>query len=344
MSFLSSGFPLVIAVVGIVSFLGCGHLAQIGKEQAETEAIERTTEKGPVKLTIRITPAAPRLSDMLDMDVIVAAPADVEVKAPEFGEGVGEFMVRNYTEKRDSAATSKPDNSNRQFHYELEPSSAGRHLIRSVAIEFIDHRPNSEARDKNSLIESDPIEINIKSEFGDKVPKLSDLDPMLPPRPLPLASKWPWLVGAAVCIALAIAVLFVRRRTQANTVVERPLTPEQIAHAALANLLSENLPSQGRFKDFYLRLTGIVRHFIEGTTGLRAPEQTTEEFMRAMRSQDVFSVERSMRLKEFLEAADMVKYAGQQPESEQVELSINRAREFVDMTSEGAVAVAGNEE
>ncbi len=98
---------------------------------------------------------------------------------------------------------------------------------------------------------------------------------------------------------------------------------------ALEQLLRENLPAAGLFKEFYVRLTGVVRYYIEGTTGLKAPEQTTEEFLREMRSKGVFSDERSAKLKEFLEAADMVKYAGMRPETEQIELSVLRAKEFV---------------
>jgi hypothetical protein len=41
------------------------------------------------------------------------------------------------------------------------------------------------------------------------------------------------------------------------------------------------------------------------------------------------SAERSIQLQEFLEAADMVKYAGQQPGSDQIQLSIRRAQEFI---------------
>ena len=78
-------------------------------------------------------------------------------------------------------------------------------------------------------------------------------------------------------------------------------------------LLAENLPGRGLVKEFYLRLTGIVRQYVEDTTGIRAPEQTTEEFLRDMRSSAAFPPERSVRLAEFLEAADLVKYAGQQP-------------------------------
>src|SRR5207237_10513289 len=110
----------------------------------------------------------------------------------------------------------------------------------------------------------------------------------------------------------------------------RRLSPEKIAHAALAALLQEDLPGRGLIKEFYLRLTGIVRQYIEDTTGLRAPEQTTEEFLRDMSSRAAFPPDRSVRLAEFLEAADMVKYAGQQPPEDQLKEAISRSLQFVE--------------
>lgn len=120
-------------------------------------------------------------------------------------------------------------------------------------------------------------------------------------------------------------------RKRKRIAVSPPPSPEEIAHAELKRLLAEKLPEQGLVKEFYLRLTGIVRRFIEGTTGVRLPELTTEEFLRTMRTRDIFSAERAVRLKDFLEVADMVKYAGQQPSADQIELSISRAHEFVDL-------------
>ncbi|MHC5544195.1 hypothetical protein ACYOEI_38700, partial [Singulisphaera rosea] len=111
---------------------------------------------------------------------------------------------------------------------------------------------------------------------------------------------------------------------------------EEIAHEDLAQLLAEDLPGRGLVKQIYLRLTGIVRRYVEDTTGIHAPEQTTEEFLRDMRSKEAFPPERSARLAEFLEAADLVKYAGQQPGGDQIEQAIARAQEFVNLTPSGA--------
>jgi hypothetical protein len=316
---------------------GCSKLTpESDKGAASTKpVIRRTTEKGPVRMNVRITPAEPRLSDLVEMEVEVTAESEVEIQPPAFGQAVGDFLVRNYSEKSPQSVSIADGKTIRVFRYQLEPVSTGTHLIRSVAVDFIDNRESSEAKGKLSQIASEPIEIKVTSELGDQVPDLAHLEPMLPPQPIDrLLTAW-WSLVPLVVVA-AILLFFWRRRQRATRIVQPvPPSPEEIAHAALARLLSEDLPSHGLFKEFYLRLTSIVRHYIEGTTGLHAPEQTTEEFLREIRLKEIFPADRSLRLKEFLEAADMVKYAGQQPGAEQIEMSILRAREFVGVSSDG---------
>jgi hypothetical protein len=178
-------------------------------------------------------------------------------------------------------------------------------------------------------VETEPLEVHVTSELGDAAPDLANLEPMLPPQPVPSEFSWAWWLCGIAIGALAIAGLVSSRRRKRRPVEPRQWTPEEIAHAALAELLAEDLPARGLVKEFFLRLTGIVRQYIEDTTGMRAPEQTTEEFLRDMRSRAAFPPERSVRLAEFLEAADMVKYAGQQPDDRQIDEAITRAREFV---------------
>lgn len=286
-----------------------------------------------MKLFVRVSPREPRLSDLVEMDVVVESQPDVEIKPPAFGQAVGDFIVRDYSERPAEAGAGNV----RRFHYELEPAHAGKHLIRSVSIEFIDKRPNSERRGEPSRIETDPLEVNVTSELGNEVPSLANLEPMVPPRPVPHYSVIGWVLGAIVAVVMAILAAVMMWRRRKRRPVEPPRrTPEEIAGEALALLLAENLPARGLVKEFYLRLTGIVRQYVEDTTGIRAPEQTTEEFLRDMRSRAVFPRERSARLAEFLEAADLVKYAGQQPHEGQIDDAIARAHEFVNLKTSPA--------
>jgi hypothetical protein len=301
-------------------------------------SVERSAQKGPVKLSVRVWPREPRLSDLVEMDVTVEAQADVVIKPPAFGQGVGDFLIRDFSERPPDAGVKNL----RRFHYQLEPAHAGKHLIRSVSIEFLDNRPGSERRGEPALVETEPLEINVSSEFGGAAPSLANLELMTAPQPVPqtFASLWVVAAGLAGILAIAAGVVAFRRRKR-RPALERRLTPEEIAQAALALLLAENLPARGLVKEFYLRLTGIVRQYVEDTTGIRAPEQTTEEFLRDMRSHVAFPPERSARLAEFLEAADLVKYAGQQPGQGQIELAIARAHEFVNLKPTQTAAMAG---
>ncbi len=319
-----------LLMVFFLLLVGCSQPSDQPEPAASIpRAIERVADKGPVQLVVRVSPIEPRLSDLVELEVVVTAQPDVVIKPPTFGDAVGDFLVRGYSE-RTPKPSSNSDGNTRVFHYQLEPVSSGTHLIRSVGIEFIDNRETSEAKGKSAFIESEPIEIKITTELGEQTPDLANLEPMLPPVAIALSWSFWWIVVIVVVAILAAIWFFYRRRQRREQVVQvRQQTPEEIAQAALAQLLSENLPAAGLFKEFYVRLTGVVRCYIEGTTGLKAPEQTTEEFLREMRVKEIFSSERSVRLTEFLEAADMVKYAGQKPGAEQIELSILRAREFV---------------
>lgn len=327
-------FRLFSALALVAALSGCNEKpAKSGSDNTPFAGIERIAEKGPVKMTVQFSPKEPRLSDLIDMDVIIEAQQDVEIKPPDFGQGVGDFLVRDYSERSTETPVDKSKRM-RRFHYQLEPAHAGKHLIRSVSMEFIDKRKDSESKGEPVLLETDPLEINVTSELGDKTPSLTDLAPMLPPKPLPPKPIWVWLgIATGIALAIAAAILLRKKMQKAAVAVEVKRTPEEIAHAALKALLAENLPSKGLHKEFYVRLTGIVRVYIEGTTGLRAPEQTTEEFLRDMRSKNVFPAERSVQLANFLEAADMVKYAAMQPGERQLEESIARAQEFVGLPS-----------
>jgi hypothetical protein len=330
---------LSLTMGGLILLAGCaGAENQDHPSSKPGNTIERSAVRGPVKLQVRVQPREPRLSDLVEMEVRVEFPPGVDIKPPAFGQAVGDFLIRDYTERPPEPGAV----NRRRFRYELEPAHAGKHLIRSVAIEFVDKRPNSERQGEPSLVETDPLEVNVTSTLGGEVPNLARLQPMIPPQSVPQSAAIGWMVALGVALVLAMLLVAVLRRRKRRPIEPRRRTPEEIAQSALAQLLAENLPARGLVKEFYLRLTGIVRQYVEDTTGIRAPEQTTEEFLRDVRSRAVFPPDRSVRLAEFLEAADLVKYAGQMPEEGQIDQAIARAHEFVNLKAVPvAVAAAG---
>lgn len=85
--------------------------------------------------------------------------------------------------------------------------------------------------------------------------------------------------------------------------------PQRRALEALRVLMSEGLPDKGLYEPFYVRLTQIVRVFVEDRYGLQAPEQTTEEFLLSIREHPHLLRDHGELLQHFLRYADLIKFA-----------------------------------
>jgi len=134
-------------------------------------------------------------------------------------------------------------------------------------------------------------------------------------------------------LALAAGAYFLwKRRRKAEEETVPPVPPHEQAYEALEKLLREDLLTQGQVKLFYLRLSNILRHYIEGRFSLRAPERTTEEFLIDLRAGDDFSAEQKALLRRFLEHCDLVKFAKHDPTRAEIDQSVDACRNFIDET------------
>ena len=323
--------------------LGCSSsFDEIGSSlipNGSDEALVKSAEKKGVQLNISVSPKQPNLSDLVDLTITIVYPSIISIEPPVFGQSVGDFAVRDYSERtssaseKDSIQQASPTDSTKQstttkiIRYKLEPMFSGKHLIRSIPVVFIEK--SAQGTDVRDIVQSEPIEVDVISEFGNVSSDLSQVDPMGDPIG-PKQSSLLVVTIALIIVGMVLAVvLWVLRNRSKRLLVAPVLSPEEVAQLALSQLIAEELPSRGLVKEFYLRLTGIVRVFIEGKTGLRAPEQTTEEFLRDMRASSQFDGPQAHQLQEFLTAADLVKYAGQTPDETTILKSLERAREFI---------------
>lgn len=140
------------------------------------------------------------------------------------------------------------------------------------------------------------------------------------------------LVGFAalglLALAAAVAGLVALVRLVARKVKEHRMSPIERAWVELDRLLKKGLPGRGRYKDFYVELTMVVRRYIQRKYGVKAPHLTTEEFLRDNRIAEL-SKDRIAELKAFLESADMVKFAGVQATPEMADAATASARGYL---------------
>ena len=106
----------------------------------------------------------------------------------------------------------------------------------------------------------------------------------------------------------------------------------EIAYVELYKLKKLNLPEKGFIKEYYIRLSDIMRRYLENRFSFRAPEMTTEEFLPALTKSPRVEKEHKDLLKRFLVGCDMVKFAKYGPSQLEMLDSFRAAEDFVDGT------------
>ncbi len=159
----------------------------------------------------------------------------------------------------------------------------------------------------------------------------------------PLSWKLVGICAAALAVLAAIVaiVYLVVRKIRTMVRVHR-MSPIERAMYELEALLKKGLPGRGLYKDFYVELTMVVRRYIERRHAVRAPNLTTDEFLRAARENPAFTPEAIAELKSFLESADMVKFAGVEATPEMADSATGKARDYLTADSAQPIATEGN--
>lgn len=135
------------------------------------------------------------------------------------------------------------------------------------------------------------------------------------------------VVGAGLLIG-AVALLLSHRKKQAAV---RPPPPpaHEIAIRALEALRGRQYIERLQFVPFYVELSAIVRTYIESRFGLRAPELTTEEFIRETATSQALSIDHQQLTMAFLEQCDLVKFARHEPGADDMNAAFTAAERLV---------------
>jgi hypothetical protein len=143
--------------------------------------------------------------------------------------------------------------------------------------------------------------------------------------PLPYNLWWLWVLLLMAVAAAVVFWLWKRRRPASAITAIPPPTPYEVAIRALQRLREENPPVE----EFYTRLSDIVRQYLEGQLGLRAPERTTEEFLFEASRDHALSTEHKELLGAFLQESDLVKFARFRPGADDRQRAFDAAEKFV---------------
>ena len=286
-------------------------------------------QSGPVRLTAVVEPPRLSLSEEARLTLTIDYADGVDVKFPPFGKTVGGFRILDI--KQPLPKTAEGRHVIEEI-LTLEPIETGRATIYPINVTYTDNSgadADKPGDGKQHSLRTEELCVEVTSVVEANDDSLSNLRPVAEPAAIPYPPRYLLWSSILVAVLIAAAVgLFWWRRKAIERARIRIMTPGELAVEALKRLRESQLAHRDA-KLYYVELTGIVRVYIERTTGIRAPEQTTEEFLREITDRETFQREESVRLRNFLEAADLVKFAAYRPREEDIDDSFARAEEFV---------------
>jgi len=263
------------------------------------------------------------IGDPIRYTVEVSAAADTEVLIPVLSGKLGDFSISDFGEL-----------PNRKSHgrvivarwYRLTIFATGDHLIPAPKVQY--RTPGEGLREA----EGNEVLVGVTSVLAQEK-NAADIRDIKPPEELPF-DWWPYGIGAAVVAAVGLlgAGLFylLNRPKWRRTVPAEPA--HEVALAALSKLRAQHLVEQGKTEDYYVRLSAIVRRYLEDRFSVRAPEMTTEEFLIAVASDGRLALPHRRLLGDFLSQADLVKFARHLPTLQDADNAHAAARRFVEDT------------
>ncbi len=320
---------LLLACLG-----GCGQQDEESNAQTAPGPLVEEMAHGEVELVFSIDPATIQYERDTLLTITVTAPPNVRVGLPVLAGRLQGFILNGAFEDPD---VTEGDRVTRQLNARLTPLPGREHRIAPMPILVSDGR---ESPATQTWFPTRPIvlEVTPPTDEDPGTEIRDELDPVWVRPPFREVAGYALLLLAVIALVFLLWKLGGRLHRQVKLM---RMSPRERALKELAILLAKDLITRHKVKEFYLQLTMIVRRYIERAHKVRAPEQTTEEFLAAV-SGDLsspdgsdaagpqFSPEVVNHLKEFLQAADLVKFAAYTPSESDIDRSTTTARSYIE--------------
>jgi hypothetical protein len=291
----------------------------------------------PLSVTIQIDSTEITIADQLNLILQANIPEEYEVVLPSHKTSLGDFAVKDF--HTSTPRMTGPAGNVRISHQKtfiLEPYLPGTYTI--PPLQIIYRNKQSGAEDNELLTEE--IQVEVKSFLPEDKSNVQIKD-IKPPVGMPLDKNRLLVLAGIFLLLILLSIAMARywlKRAKTKKIHEEILSPDELAFRDLDKLMAEDLLSKGEIKLFHLRISDILRHYIENRFGLKAPERTTEEFLTELSMertlQKTFSSDHKRLLAQFLNQCDLVKFAKHHPTIEESEKTVTICREFVEQTRE----------
>ncbi len=281
-----------------------------------------------IEVKSQVDTATVTIGDHIRYSIIIDRKKGVRIIQPGQGINLGQFEIKDYDfhepQEKDGRIIERYD-------YVIAAYDTGRFTIPPYPLAYF---PSS-ADSVPSIIEAPAIEIYVKSVLkGEEAPQLKDIKP---PIDIPFNYRR-LLVVLLILLLVGGAIFFAYRlwkRKQEKGYLFTPPPPPPPAHeqalADLQKLFASDLLQNEQFKEFFTRLSEIIRTYLERRYFIAALEETSSEILNDLQ-EHISEDELKDLLKDILTVSDLIKFARYRPQPDEVERIKNEAVAFVERT------------
>ncbi len=188
---------------------------------------------------------------------------------------------------------------------------------------------------ESDLRVTEPLLITVSSVAVDMKAEIKDLKPVMT-APYTLRDFLPWiLLGLGIALLSLLGWFYYQSRKKKRPLIKLTLRQPKPAHVLaleqLEALKSEQVWQKGQIKEYYSRLTDILREYFEARFGVNAAEMTSDEIISAMKNH-LSDAQRLKDLQKILNLSDMAKFAKARPIGAENEISHTLAVAIINST------------
>lgn len=326
-----------ILIFALLSVFGCKVPPWTkSSEIVEPQGVEKSFGLGgaPISVYVRLSSETIELTDFMTVTVRIEHSETVRVEPPYLSEAVYAPLLLIQNPQEDQFWEEKKNLIIKTWTYRFEPVRSGEFELHPWQVFFRLEAEKQPQMEKWPVytIETSPIPYRVTSVEIDDQSDIRDVKgPILP------GYDYLPLIASSIGLGFLLFSLWlgVRIRTRFQSAPPPAVEAVDYLQESLRRLkkLEENdYISRQQYDRLHVELSAVLRYFVENRFGMKAREQTTEEFIREIRHSLHFKTEQQAILQQFLELADLVKFATYNPGPEASRGAMKSVRYFIEST------------
>jgi hypothetical protein len=302
-------------VFALLALIGWGWLgAANANPPASAQRVQQQDKASIWFVTAEKDPRQLRLSEELRIQVRVEGMAPLEVEV------LGDWLTTKSWKLNVREPTLAPSTWLREVV--LTPFEPGEHVLQVPPIRY------RERGGDWHTVTWQPIRLKVVTQVANAKPAAArDITNIeeLPTHP-PSGTWILWLGAGVALVVLAATVAFIRRQRSGPASI---VPPELIALRDLERLASQTPTATADVELFHVRLSQVMRQFLERFLRIPARKQTTAEFIAALEKEPRLTTEQREIVNEILARCDLAKFARVQGSVREWDDLVGRSRVLI---------------